>query len=118
MEDPKVTGEVTIQLDRPCKIKLAGYSQFRISLHRDKLSPRKGIQYDYHQVVTCAWAMLSKEDLKRFPDPEDLAEYITLENVTEYLAKILEAINLGTPSEKKRLPRAMGIPTRQAWFKR
>ncbi len=101
MEDPKITGEVTIQLDRPCKIKFAGYSQFRMSLQRDKLGRQKGSQYDYHHLVICVWAMLAKADLARFPDPEDLAEYITPENMGEYLPKVLEGMNLAAPAQKK-----------------
>lgn len=95
MPDPKVTGEVEIQLDQPRRIKFAHYSRFRLGRFSDQFGTG---EFSYNNILIYVWAMLPKVALKRFPDPEDLGEFITLENVVDYLPKVIEAYELGTGS--------------------
>jgi hypothetical protein len=93
MSDPKVTGEVEIQLDQPRLIKFAHFSRFRLGRFSDQAG---GGEFTYNNLLIYVWAMLPKAALKRFPDPEDLGEFITLDNVEDYFPKVLQAIKAGT----------------------
>lgn len=97
--DPKITGEVEIQLDKTRILKYGNYTRFRLSRHARHL----GENWDYQQVLTYVWAMLPKADLERFPDPEDLSDFITPENLVDYMEPLLKAISLGLgeDAEKK-----------------
>lgn len=100
--DPNLTGEVVIELDRPRAIKFSTFTSFRLSRHRRHL----GENWDYQQVLTYIWAMLPKEALEIFKDPEDLGVYITPENLPVYMDKLLEAIKDGmaeSPEKKSNL---------------
>lgn len=97
--DPNITGEVEIQLDKPRVIKYGTFTQFRLSRHQEHL----GESWNYQQVLTYIWAMLPKEALTRFPDPEDLGEFITPDNLAGYMDSLLKAMTLafGDGPEKK-----------------
>jgi len=101
--DPKLTGEAVIQLDRPCTIRYGNYSLFRLSRQKATLGGgQPGGGWSYHELLVYTWAMLAKEDLARFPDPEDLAEYITPATAPDIAKVVLEAIMAGTPDKEKK----------------
>jgi hypothetical protein len=107
--DPNITGEQTITLDKPRPIRFAHYSQFRLSQQAAALAGNSTETWGFHQLLVYVWAMLDKEGLKRFPDPEDLGEFITPANVAEYGQPVIAAIAAGMgDSEKKTKPSRRG----------
>lgn len=105
--DPEITGEVTIQLDKPVTIKFGHYTPFRVSLFGQHLTGGLAAGFGFHQVLIYIWTMLQPKDVARFQHPEDLGQFITLDNFADYIPPLLEAIQLAQPAppDKKKRPR-------------
>lgn len=102
MSDPNLTGAVTVELDRPRPLTYANYSTFRLSRQAENLAAGKGEAWNYHRTLIYAWAMLDKSGIKRFPEPEDLGEFIQPDNIGDYLPDILQALAAGMGDAQKK----------------
>jgi hypothetical protein len=106
-----VSGEVQIELDKPCTIKFAHFSTFRLSRKSDQLTDGKGEGFGYHQILIYIWAMLAPADLARFPEPEDLGQFVTLANIDQYAPQVTEAIALANPTAGEKKTRSKRGPS-------
>ena len=101
-QNKSLNTEVEIQLDRPVKIRLANYTSYRLSCY-SKLLPGD-MEWGYHNVILYVWAMLDPRDLKRFPDPESVSEYVHPDNLGDYVEALVKAMDLGSGDKKKATP--------------
>lgn len=62
---------------------------------QDFRNPRKALY------ATCAWvwAMMPKEERRRFEEPDDVAEAMDLENLSDYVEAMNAAIEEANPAE-------------------